>query len=106
MQDDIDRVLANEVEITPSSGFLSSVMEAVEREAIAPPPVEFPLFRVLPGFLAAMVALAVAIWNGIGSLNDPATIAAFDEQLHQLTVLATGYGFNGSRLPSRLRSFQ
>ena len=92
INDEIDRILADDVEILPSSGFLSSVMEAVEREAIAPPPLVFPWNRALPGFLAAIVALAVAIWNGIGSLSDPATIAALDEQLRQLLVLATGIG--------------
>jgi hypothetical protein len=37
----------------PSSGFLSSVMERIEQEAAAPPPVPFPWKRAVPGILLA-----------------------------------------------------
>jgi hypothetical protein len=92
MQDDIERILADEEGISPSPNFLASVMAAVEREATAPKPLAFPWIRALPGFLAAFAALAVAVWNGIGSLNDPASLTAFGEQLRQFSVLATGVG--------------
>lgn len=92
MRDEIEHLLANDDEITPSARFLPSVMETVEREAAAPRPLEFPWVRALPGLLATIAALAVAIWDGIGSLRDPATIALFDEQLRQLTVLGDNIG--------------
>jgi hypothetical protein len=50
---EIDRVLATEDELIPSSGFLSSVMERVQEEAVTPPPIPFPWRRVLPGILLA-----------------------------------------------------
>lgn len=92
MHDDIERMLADEDEITPSPALLTSVMAAVEREAAVPPPLEFPWLRALPGLLATIAALAVATWRGIGSLSDPAAVAAFDEELRRLLVLAAGLG--------------
>lgn len=54
--DDIDRILSKEQEIIPSSGFLGSVMDALQREATAPP-IPFPWKRALPGLTAAGLAL-------------------------------------------------
>jgi hypothetical protein len=45
----IDRILASEEPLIPSSGFLESVMERVREEAAAPPPIPFPWKRALPG---------------------------------------------------------
>jgi len=58
MTDDIDRVLSSEPEIQPSRAFVASVMNAVERESAAPPPIPFPWLRALP---MAAVALALAV---------------------------------------------
>jgi hypothetical protein len=58
MTDDyLDEVFEREGNIVPSSGFGLGVMEAVRREASAPPPLPFPWKRVLPGLAAAAVAL-------------------------------------------------
>jgi hypothetical protein len=38
-------------DIVPSSGFTASVMDAVTREATAPPPIPFPWKRALPGLI-------------------------------------------------------
>ncbi len=57
--DDIDRILAAEDELVPSSGFAASVLEAVRREASAPPPIPFPWKRAWPGLVAAALALVV-----------------------------------------------
>ena len=47
---EIDRILSREDEILPSSGFVVSVMEAVRREAAAPPPIPFPGNALYPGW--------------------------------------------------------
>ena len=52
-QDKIDAILTKEEELIPSSGFLARVMERVEEEAAAPPPIPFPWKRFLPGFVLA-----------------------------------------------------
>ena len=98
MRDDIERLLADEDEITPSAGFMASVMEAVEREATSPPPLEFPWLRALPGFLAMTAALAAATWHGIGSLSDPAQLEAFAAQVRQITVFAASIGLQWTLL--------
>lgn len=87
--DDIDRILAGDEDVLPSSGFEISVMEAVVKEATAPPPLEFPWLRALPGFIALLMVLAVAIWIGIGALNDPSTGADLDEGLRALYAFGT-----------------
>jgi hypothetical protein len=70
--DELDRILSREEEILPSSGFAASVMDAVRREAAAPPPIPFPWRRALPLFAAAGVALvlvAVVVVVGIAQLG-------------------------------------
>ena len=54
--EEIDRILGGEEDILPSSGFHASLMEAVRREATAPPPIPFPWKRAWPGFVAAALA--------------------------------------------------
>ena len=69
----LDAMLASEDEITPSSGFLSAVMERVQEEASAPPPIPFPWKRALPG--VALVA-GVFGWMGVELVRAgiPATV--------------------------------
>lgn len=55
---DLDRILYAEEEIVPSSGFASSVMDAVHREASAPPPIPFPWKWAMPGLAACLLLLA------------------------------------------------
>ena len=55
--EEIDRILGGEEDILPSSGFHASVMEAVLREATAPPPIPFPWKRAWPAFAASALAL-------------------------------------------------
>jgi hypothetical protein len=61
---EMDRILSNQDEIVPSSGFPASVMEAVRREAAEPPPIAFPWARALPVLVLAglmMVAVIVGV---------------------------------------------
>ncbi len=55
--DEIDRILSHEDDILPSSGFAVSVMDAVRREAAAPPPIPFPWKRAVV-LVAGVVAIA------------------------------------------------
>jgi hypothetical protein len=58
---ELEKMLASEGEITPSSGFLSAVMERVEEEASAPKRIPFPWVRALPG-----IAVAVGLFGWMG----------------------------------------
>ena len=62
--DDLDRILSKEQEIIPSSGFIGSVMDAVRREAAAPPPIPFPWKRAVPGLCAACLAVVAVFVAG------------------------------------------
>ena len=64
-EDEINRILSREDEILPSSGFAVSVMEAVRREAAAPPPIPFPWKRALPGLVVAVLALVLVLVAGV-----------------------------------------
>jgi uncharacterized membrane protein len=55
--DDLDRILASEEPLLPSSGFAASTLERVRESASAPPPLPFPWRRFLLGLLA-MLALS------------------------------------------------
>ncbi len=59
--DELDRILSEDEEVLPSSGFAASVMEAVRREASTPPPIPFPWKRALPGLAAAGLALVLGL---------------------------------------------
>lgn len=58
---EMDRILSTPDEIVPSSGFAASVMEAVRREAAAPPPIPFPWKRALPFVGLAVIALVLMV---------------------------------------------
>ena len=59
--DELDRWLAEDEAIVPSSGFSASVMEAVVREAVTPPAIPFPWTRALPGLVSLGVALLAVV---------------------------------------------
>jgi len=58
---EMNRILSGEDEILPSSGFVVSVMDAVRREAAAPPPIPFPWKRALPGLVLGGLMLALVL---------------------------------------------
>jgi hypothetical protein len=60
--EELDRILSKADEIVPSSGFAANVMDAVQRESSAPPPIRFPWQRAVPGFgVASALAIAAAL---------------------------------------------
>jgi hypothetical protein len=63
--DDLDRSLADDEAIVPSSGFAASVMDAVTREALEPPAIPFPWTRALPGLASLGVALVAAVASAV-----------------------------------------
>jgi len=63
-RDDLDRILGEEHEIIPSIGFVHAVMEAVQRQAEAPPAIPFPWKRALPGMAGAALALGWVLLVG------------------------------------------
>jgi hypothetical protein len=74
--EEIDRVLSFEDEILPSSGFAISVMDAVRREAAAPPPIPFPWIRALPVLVVSGIALALVLVAGIVAVAQLGKVAA------------------------------
>ena len=93
-QEDFDRLLSCEEPIVPSSGFADAVMQAVCREATAPPPISFPWKCALPGLglagllvvvmLLAPVPAARAGIALLGSTHLPALFAAVPETTRRL----------------------
>ena len=67
--DEIDGILARQDQILPSSGFAVSVMDAVRREAAAPPPIPFPWKRALPGLVVGGLVLALVLVAGVVALG-------------------------------------
>lgn len=79
--DQIDRLLVaknKDDEITPSSGFTHTVMDAVRQAADAPPPIPFPWIRALPWFAGAAIAMGAVVagvWQASAAPAAPATFA-------------------------------
>ena len=60
---ELERILANEEELQPMTGFSTRVMRAVREEAAATAPIAFPWARFLPGFLLNLgLLLGTAVW--------------------------------------------
>jgi hypothetical protein len=70
----LDRMLASEEELIPSSGFAASVMERIREEAAASPPIPFPWKRAIPG----IALTAVVFGGGVVELSRGAIAAAHD----------------------------
>lgn len=65
---ELDRILASDTTVTPSTGFTRDVMRAVRQEAYTPPPIPFPWGRVLiGGGLTAGVLVSAASPAFIGA---------------------------------------
>jgi hypothetical protein len=58
--DAMDRILAAEEELIPSSGFVAAAMERVREEAAVPASIPFPWKRVAPGLV---LVAGVAGWG-------------------------------------------
>ena len=65
---EINSILSREDEILPSSGFATTVMDAVRREATAPAPIPFPWKRALPGLVVAGLALVLILISVIAAI--------------------------------------
>ena len=57
-------------DIVPSSGFTASVMDAITREATAPPPIPFPWKRALPGLGWCLVVGIAFLTMSPGSISN------------------------------------
>jgi hypothetical protein len=64
--DDLDHILSEWEDIVPSSGFATSVMGAVRRDATIPPPIPFPWRYAVPGLAVAGLAL---MWVLVGLVD-------------------------------------
>jgi len=110
MNDEFDRIMSEE-EILPSSGFAASVMEAVRREAAAPPPIPFPWKRALPGavfaaatLIAILVVCTIKLFDS-GSLAQPVSVSTWQLllQVHfQWVLLGLAVVLAGWKMPSLL----
>jgi hypothetical protein len=88
--DELKRIMSEE-EIVPSSGFVSSVMMAVRREAEEPQAIPFPWKRALPLFVAGGIALIALIVYAGGIVSDG--VSGGHSTLPMLSVtLFTGSG--------------
>ena len=74
--DELDRWLSDDEAIVPSSGFAAAAMEAVRREASAPPAIPFPWIRALPGLAATTLALAWVLITGLSAIREAAAHAS------------------------------
>jgi hypothetical protein len=85
-QDRLDAILADEGGIVPSSGFLARVMDRIEDEATAPPPIPFPWKRFLPGFVLAGGVLG---WGAVETVRYVMDAAASGFALPKIPVAAS-----------------
>jgi len=91
--EELDRVLSEEADIVPSSGFVAAVMEAVTTEATAPP-LPFPWKRAWPlaaGFPVLLGWLAFLQFGQGGGAPEPDFYAWFQ----MIVPMATGWVAGG-----------
>ena len=63
--DAIDRILATDEEITPSSGFMAAAMERVREAAEMIEPIPFPWRRAIPGIVLAVGVFGWGAWEAL-----------------------------------------
>jgi hypothetical protein len=93
--DDLDRILATNEEMLPSSGFADSVMQAVRQEAATPPPIQFPWRQAIPGMSAVVAAFASIALAFVHFLRAPAVTVdyfAILSPLKQVVEAAVHFG--------------
>jgi hypothetical protein len=81
-------------QLTPSSGFTQSVMDAIREQATAPPPIPFPWKRLLPAAIALLGTLLVfAVFAGrqASPLTGAFSSVSFDFAVY--TTAATRLGW-------------
>ena len=59
----IDRILAAEEDLVPSSGFAAAIMDRVREEAAVPAPIPFPWKRIAPGLVLAAGVIGWGAWQ-------------------------------------------
>jgi hypothetical protein len=102
---EINRILSREDEILPSSGFAVSVMDAVRREAAAPPPIPFPWKRALPGLVVGGLTLALVLVAGVAAIAQLGKAAAPRFSVSLPSVLASIFGSGpGLGLPRNIET--
>lgn len=95
MTDEIDSILSREDEMLPSSGFTTSVMEAVRQEAAEPPPIPFPWKRALP---CAVMAVLVLVLTGGVLVSEIAGLAKEGTSVPTSSVSPAGLMFANSAM--------
>ncbi|HEV2135707.1 MAG TPA: hypothetical protein VGR47_15835 [Terracidiphilus sp.] len=90
--DTIERILASEEVLVPSSGFASAVMERVREESAAPPPIPFPWKRAIPG-----IALAVGVfgWGAYEMMRSASAMTISLAPIHLSSATLTGLESTG-----------
>jgi hypothetical protein len=77
VRDELDRILSEEEQILPSSGFVASVMAAVRHQAATSAPIPFPWRRALPGLAAAAVTLVSLLLAAVAQVGRAPTVPPF-----------------------------
>jgi len=87
-RDELDRWLSEDEAIVPSSGFTGGVMDAVRREASAPPPIPFPWTRALPGIAAWAVAIVSTLALSVQSTTNVTAgpVGAFAKAIIDISI--------------------
>lgn len=78
---ELDRILAEDLQVQPSSRFAAVVMKAIREEAATPPPIPFPWLCMLPilmGWGITFAAVVVAAWHDFGVPATRASSFRFD----------------------------
>ena len=73
--DQLARILAEDEELQPMTGFSTRVMRAVKQEARILAPIAFPLSRFLPGFILNIGLLfGAAVWVMLTDPGSPSPV--------------------------------
>jgi hypothetical protein len=86
--DEINRIMSEEEEILPSSGFLDSVMLAVRSEAAAPPAIPFPWKRALPLLALGTITLVALVVYGVSAIAGASATSAQSTPALSYTMFA------------------
>jgi hypothetical protein len=89
-QEDLDRMLSRQENVIPSSGFVDSVMDAIECAASTPPPIPFPWKHALPGLAACLIALVSFVYLAFTHFDASSTTSALSRTAPMVAAIIEG----------------
>ena len=100
---ELDQILSSDPIVQPTADFAARVMKQVREEATAPPPLEFPWRRFLPGAIASAALVLISVVMIFANFDAAAMAASSDSTpMFDVAILSEPRALGGAALVGSL----